>query len=144
MKPSDNLQRESDRVVEQAENSIEADLTKEKALLDSIYKVNLISSENYQLYNTQLIYKKKLFELYKINGGPDKRVWQDACDKYDLTDNSYIVITRFTSRQFEEMNINFIPHYILYDKKGQPVHENAPRPDNDYLLKLIDKYLAEK
>ena len=86
---------------------------------------------------------KKLVQIY-ISIEPNRKIWEKACNKYDLKDESYYVGNRFTSKQLEKINIKYFPHYVLYDKNGNLVIESAPRPDNKDLLKLLDKYLAEK
>lgn len=39
--------------------------------------------------------------------------------------------------------VNYIPQYILIDRKGDVVTYEAPDPSNAKLRRMIDKYLAE-
>lgn len=76
MKPSKNIQQEEDRVVKLANNNLTSEINKEKTLLDSLYKHDLISNESYQLFNTQFIYQRKIIELFTLIRGshPAKRL----------------------------------------------------------------------
>ena len=43
----------------------------------------------------------------------------------------------------EVFGIKSVPRYLLYDKQGQLIHNNAPRPGSIEIRKLIDQYLWE-
>lgn len=43
----------------------------------------------------------------------------------------------------EVFGIKSIPRYLLYDKQGQLIHNNAPRPGSMEIRKLMDQYLKE-
>jgi thiol-disulfide isomerase/thioredoxin len=90
------------------------------------------------------LYKgKKLVQIY-ISAEPDKKSWLTSCKKYNLETESYFVENRYTSRQLQDMNIKYFPHYLIYDKQGKLVNEFAPRPSDKELGRLIDDYLAKK
>lgn len=100
----------------------------------------------------QFKFSDRLHDLYKdenlvqiyISVEPDKKMWMKACDKYHLETESYFIENRYTSRQLENMNIKYVPHYIIFDKKGNLVNDFAPRPSEyDSLTQLIDKYLKD-
>ena len=99
----------------------------------------------------QFKYSKELKEIYEdkdlvqiyISNEPNKETWKKACRKNNLINESYFISNRFISKQFENMNIQYIPQYMLFDKLGNLEIESAPRPDNKSLLKLIDKCLSE-
>jgi thiol-disulfide isomerase/thioredoxin len=91
----------------------------------------------------KVLYKGQEFVQIYISIEPDIDRWKKACVKYDLLTNSYLVENIFSSRQLEEMNIHYVPHYYLYNKKGSLVMDFAPRPSDKKLIKLIDKYLSE-
>ena len=89
------------------------------------------------------LYKEKKLKLISISGDQQIKRWTTACKKYNLETESYLIENLFSSRQLEKMNIKYLPHYMLYDKKGNLVIESAPRPNEKQLIQLIDKYLAE-
>jgi thiol-disulfide isomerase/thioredoxin len=93
--------------------------------------------------NLKELYREKNLTQVYISAEPDKERWREACKKYNLEHESYFVVNRFTSKQLENMNIKYIPHYLLYGKSGKLVNEFAPRPSEKGLITLLDKYLTE-
>lgn len=92
----------------------------------------------------KVLYKDKgLVQIY-ISSEPDKRQWEKACTKFDIIDESYFVSNQYTSKQWENMNIKYVPHYMIYDKNGNQAIQAAPRPESEDLIKILNKYLLEK
>ena len=88
------------------------------------------------------IYKdKNLVQVY-ISAEPDKKRWKSACKKHRIETESYYVENRYTSRQLESLNIKYFPHYLIYDQRGKLVNDFAPRPSEDKLIKLLDRYMG--
>jgi hypothetical protein len=52
----------------------------------------------------------------------------------------------FNDTGYKELDkINAIPHYIIFNKKGEMVNSNAPRPSQESkLIKELNKYLDEE
>ena len=71
--------------------------------------------------------------------------WQNASsiEHLDAHDYSYLVLNHERSNFTEKLKINSIPRYLLYDKKGELVHQNAPGPDSEEVRELIDNYLIK-
>lgn len=74
----------------------------------------------------------------------EKDTWISASKKEGLADHKYNLIkndiesTPLTKR----LKVNSLPRYIIFDKSGELVNENAPRPSEGKKLSLeIDKYL---
>jgi thiol-disulfide isomerase/thioredoxin len=86
-------------------------------------------------------YNGKDFVQIFISSEPNKKRWSKTSDKYHLDPESYFVENRFTSHQLENMNIQYVPHYILFNKKGTQI--NVTRPSDKGIYKVIDKYLSE-
>lgn len=76
-----------------------------------------------------------------ISKDQDEEAWSHACEKYGLQKHSYRVKNLFTSYQLEQMKIDYIPHYMLYDKQGKVLQEYAPRPSDKKLLNLLEQHL---
>ena len=85
---------------------------------------------------------KDLVQVY-ISVESDENKWMKACERYNLKSESYFLKNRYTSKEFEKMNIKYLPHYLIYNKKGTLVIEIAPKPSDKNLIKLFDKYLNE-
>ncbi len=71
--------------------------------------------------------------------------WLSAEKKY-LNKNppqSYFVDSLNKILVNKEFGIKSIPRYLLYNKQGELIHSNAPRPGSTEIRKLIDQYLEE-
>lgn len=42
-----------------------------------------------------------------------------------------------------QLNIKAIPRYLIYNKKGQLIHKNAPGPNSKEIRVLLTKELEE-
>lgn len=62
--------------------------------------------------------------------------WKRAMTKHELnTGQHYRLANASTSKGLEDMQILFIPRYMIYDTTGKLVNEDAPRPSEIDLLK---------
>ncbi|MCE7994241.1 MAG: TlpA family protein disulfide reductase [Roseivirga sp.] len=62
--------------------------------------------------------------------------WKRAMDKHELNMGlHYRLANASTSKGLEDMKIMFIPRYMIYDRQGMLVNEDAPRPSEVDLLK---------
>lgn len=75
----------------------------------------------------------------------NKDEWQNAStiEHLDAHDHSYLVLNHDQSKFTEQLKIKTIPRYLLYNKKGELVHQNAPGPDSKEIRKMIDNYLTK-
>ena len=73
----------------------------------------------------------------------DEIKWRKGANKHDLQQNSYLINNQYTSKMLEDLEVQGIPRYLLYDQQGKLVHRNAPGPGSDEIRKLIDQYLAD-
>lgn len=73
----------------------------------------------------------------------DTQDWARAIDKYALTQGLHYNITNANSSSgYEALGVFFIPRYMIYDKKGKLVNNDAPRPSEWEALKAeFAKYL---
>ncbi|MBC8753829.1 TlpA family protein disulfide reductase [Kordia sp. YSTF-M3] len=96
---------------------------------------------------------KKLSETYArkdvvftyISIDQNKSHWKNAVAAEDLkTSKTNFLATNYTKAAFfKELEIKTIPRYLLFDKTGKLVHQNAPGPDSDEIKDLIDQYLKK-
>lgn len=65
--------------------------------------------------------------------------WIEACKQEKIDSNvSYLLVNpSFT----KTLNITGIPHYLLFDRQGNLVDRNAPRPDSEEIRDKIDSLL---
>lgn len=57
--------------------------------------------------------------------------------------NSYLLTDPKNAPLIKAINLQSIPRYLVYDKNGTLVNQNAPGPDNKEVRQLLDKYLAQ-
>lgn len=78
-----------------------------------------------------------------ISSDRSSKAWKKAMEKHELNQGMHFRITNANkSKGLEDMQIMFIPRYMIYDKQGKLVNEDAPRPSDVDLLKAeFAKYL---
>jgi thiol-disulfide isomerase/thioredoxin len=86
--------------------------------------------------------KNKDIDFIYISIDTDKNKWIKASKEEGMFEkNNYLALNYPVANFYSELELNTIPRYILYDKKGNIILENAPRPSNNKLEKLILYYL---
>ncbi|OEK05376.1 hypothetical protein BFP71_18470 [Roseivirga misakiensis] len=72
--------------------------------------------------------------------------WKKSIDKNNLKSGLHYRITNAnTSQGLEDLNIPFIPRYMIYNQAGELVNNDAPRPsETDLLTSEFQKYLSSK
>lgn len=72
--------------------------------------------------------------------------WEKASKEEGLSldKNSFLLVNFKESAILKELGMKTIPRYLLFDKRGKLVHQNAPGPGSDELIRMIDKYLLLK
>lgn len=62
--------------------------------------------------------------------------WQKALKKLELEGSTnYRIMNADNSLQMDDLEIQFIPRYMIYDTQGRLVNKDAPRPSESELLK---------
>lgn len=85
--------------------------------------------------------KDKIVVLY-LSMDRNLLVWRNTKEEISY-DDSYI-FENFEKQSFiKNHNIETIPRYILIDKKGHIITDDAPHPDNPELKKLIEQNLEK-
>jgi thiol-disulfide isomerase/thioredoxin len=69
--------------------------------------------------------------------------WKESIPKLGLDVNclNYIIVNPKTSAFLDDYKIKSVPRYMLYSKKGEVIHHNAPGPKGSEISKLLDKYI---
>lgn len=90
-------------------------------------------------------YKNKDIAFLYISIDKDFEKWQKASKDEGLlfNENNFLAINYPNANFYKELVLKTIPRYLLYDKKGKLVHQNAPGPKGEAIRVLIDKYLKE-
>ena len=71
--------------------------------------------------------------------------WKKASDEEGLSfsENNILTLNYPDANFYKELKLKTIPRYLLYNKKGSLVHQNAPGPDTKEIKVLLNKYLKE-
>jgi thiol-disulfide isomerase/thioredoxin len=88
-------------------------------------------------------YKDQEVVFIYLSIDEDAAKWKAGAEKHQLLTNSYLIENRNTSTMLEELQLQSIPRYLLYDRQGNLVHKNAPGPDGDEVRKLLQAYLKD-
>ena len=90
-------------------------------------------------------YKDKDVQFIYISIDSKKMDWDGARIKYGLNKEkaSFLLNNAKESEIVKRFKINEIPRYILIDKKGNVISDNAPGPGSAEIKKLFDKYIDE-
>ena len=88
---------------------------------------------------------KGLIDFIYLSFDRNKKEWIDKSKQLDEVSNSYLLINNFKSDFALYFQISSIPHYLVFDKAGKLVTNNASRPSNKSEFKeLLDKLIIEK
>ncbi len=92
----------------------------------------------------ELKYKNKVKFVY-LSLDKDKSKWIEKANTLKLKSNSYLLNMEFKSNFAKFFKISSIPRYLIFDKKGQIVNDDAPRPSHKIdFSKTIDALIDAK
>jgi len=74
-----------------------------------------------------------------------EKTWKNAIATLGLDSGceNYLITNPVTSEFIKSHNVESIPRYMIFDKKGKLVHSNAPGPEGKEIRALLNKYLSE-
>ena len=88
--------------------------------------------------------KEKDVVYVYICGSGGKPAWENCIKKYNLEGDHYYISEGTYSDLQGKFKINGIPRYMIMNKKGQMINQNASRPSNlPATLAELEKYLKE-
>ena len=74
----------------------------------------------------------------------NKLDWKRAVEEENMNGkNSFLFLNGFSAPFLVKNTISTIPRYILINKNGTVISENAPRPSTKDLMMMIQKNLNE-
>lgn len=88
-------------------------------------------------------YEKEAIRFVYFSIDDQAGKWKRAAEEEGLSSyqDNYRITNRRISMLMENLDIQAIPRYLLFDKDGKLLHRNAPGPDSPELLKLIEQHL---
>lgn len=92
-------------------------------------------------------YVNKNLEVVFLSIDGDKKKWNEISKKLEILDDNCIItgyVEASRSKHLSNEIIREIPRYLIFNKKGELVNNNAPNPSNKRkLFRELDKYIAE-
>lgn len=75
-----------------------------------------------------------------------KEPWQNTLERLKLNSGLHFRIDNAGySTKMQELNVPALPHYMVYDRNGQLVNKDAPRPsEKDKLIAEFNRYLGNQ
>ena len=98
----------------------------------------------------QTPYTKKLMRQFEyrdiafvfISTDSDNKAWTTAIQEEGIKKSSYRILNP-DSKFLQDINLRYIPRYLIFDRKGNLINTNAPRPSTDDIGSLITRLLNE-
>jgi len=94
----------------------------------------------YSLKMQQYFKGKDIVFLY-LSSDRNPKAWETAIDQLKLTGENYLVNGRVHNEYNQLFNVKYIPRYVLINKDGNVVEENAKRPSSSEIIIDIEKLL---
>jgi thiol-disulfide isomerase/thioredoxin len=99
---------------------------------------------------TMMPYSEKLQEKYKdkdvaflfISIDQNIQKWEQSAKSFNLIENSFLARNYPKAKLYQDNNVNSIPRYMLFDKNGRLVDDNARRPIEKDLETTINAFLV--
>ena len=77
-----------------------------------------------------------------ISTDSDNKAWTTAIQEEGIKKSSYRILNP-DSKFLQDINLRYIPRYLIFDRKGNLINTNAPRPSTDDIGSLITRLLNE-
>ena len=85
--------------------------------------------------------KKVAFIYMSVDQNPNS--WKQTAESLKITGEHYLFNQKVFTERNKVVEVKYIPRYMLYDKKGNLVTDNAPRPSSPKSTELIEQLLAK-
>ncbi len=85
-----------------------------------------------------------VFLYLALNDTKDK--WEKAVETIGLNEigKSYLVLNSKDNSWTKDMNVSTVPRYMIYDRKGNLVNSNAPRPSSNEIRNELDMLITSR
>lgn len=85
-------------------------------------------------------------EVLYLSIDENQNLWKDAVKKYNVNipNQSFLITNKESSAFLNGIKLQSIPRYLIFDKEGDFIHPNAPRPDKTEDLEILFKIKTGK
>jgi|GEM_PF-1525728 len=90
-------------------------------------------------------YRDKQVVFIYLSTDRDGQSWERAAADEGLGEYpwSYMIVNQGSADFIKQIGLKSIPRYLLFDRGGKLVHQDAPGPEGSSIRKLLDRYLKE-
>ena len=90
-------------------------------------------------------YKNKEIVFLFLSIDKNFNAWKKAQEKEGLSSykDSKLVINYPNASFFQKLNVKEIPRYLIFNKKGELIHKNAPSPSSNEIRKTLNSFLLD-
>lgn len=90
-------------------------------------------------------YKDKSVTFVYISIDSDGEKWRNSAEhlKINIEDKDFIAINYPQASFYKEMELRSIPRYMLFNKNGELLYQNAPAPSSEQIREVMDQHLKE-
>ena len=91
-------------------------------------------------------YKNDEVAFVNISVEKDVETWRKNSAKYKaaLQENNFLLKNYYSSQLIKENFIHFVPRYLLFDKEGILIDNDAPDPNDKTLNDLTGRLIAKR
>ncbi len=83
--------------------------------------------------------KKVVFIYMSADRNPAS--WKNTAESLGITGEHYLLNQKVYAERNKVVEVKYIPRYMIYDKSGKLVTDNAPRPSSPNATKVIENLL---
>ncbi|MHA7131788.1 TlpA family protein disulfide reductase [Algoriphagus namhaensis] len=83
--------------------------------------------------------KEIVFVYLALNDRED--LWRNSTQRNQIIENNFFIKNSKSSEFISNYNINAIPRYMIFDKNGMLIHEDAPGPDTKEAFEILTELL---
>ena len=66
-------------------------------------------------------------------------LWKEFANKYNITDNNFLIRNSKTSQFILNHKIEAIPRYMIFDSNGSLIHNDAPGPETKEIKGILER-----
>ena len=93
--------------------------------------------------NMQKHFKGKKVTFIFMSSDRDPGAWKRTADALGITGEHYLLNQKVYNERNKVVEVKYIPRYMIYDKNGKLITDNAPRPSSPAATELIEKLLKK-
>ncbi len=88
-------------------------------------------------------FKGKDVVFVYMSSDRNPEAWKKAIEALKITGEHYLLNNKVYSERNKVVKVRYIPRYMMYDKNGNLVTDNAPRPSSPKSTQMIEELLKK-